>query len=129
MAKIYEGSLSKIMAQGKFRDSFDPRSQTLSGEESTWKGDRLEITRVVDCFFFLITRLSCFGCFTLDVLFHQASVKIKLSTLSVHCYTTFLVSSTEECLAFHIVSYVLSRDQRGSLKQENAMKSRDKTQI
>ena len=52
MAKIYERSLSTIIAQGKFRDSFDPRSQTRSGEESTWKGDRLEITRVVDCFFF-----------------------------------------------------------------------------
>ena len=54
MAKIYERSLSTIMAQGKFRDSFDPRSQTLSGEESTWKGDRLEVTRVVDSFFFLL---------------------------------------------------------------------------
>ena len=52
MAKIYERSLSTIMAQGKFRDSFDPRSQTLSGEESTWKNDRLEIPFVVDCFFF-----------------------------------------------------------------------------
>ena len=52
MAKIYERSLSTIMAQGKFRDSFDPGSQTLSGEESTWKRDRLEITRVVDCCFF-----------------------------------------------------------------------------
>ena len=52
MAKIYERSLSTIIAQGKFRDSFDPRSQTLSGEESTWKGDRVEITRVVDFFFF-----------------------------------------------------------------------------
>ena len=39
MAKIYERSLSTIIAQGKFRDSLDPRSQTLSGEESTWKGD------------------------------------------------------------------------------------------
>ena len=39
MAKIYERSLSTIIAQGKFRDSFDPRSQTLSGEENTWKGD------------------------------------------------------------------------------------------
>ena len=78
MAKIYERSLSTIIAQGKFRDSFDPRSQTLSGEESTWKGDRLEIPCIVDCFFF-ITRLFCFGCFTLDFLFHQASVKIKLS--------------------------------------------------
>ena len=52
MAKIYERSLSTIIAQGKFRESFDPRSPFLSGEESTWKGDRLEITRVVGCFFF-----------------------------------------------------------------------------
>ena len=54
MAKIYERSLSTIIAQGKFRDSFDPRSQTRSGEKSTWKGERLEITRVVDCFFFFL---------------------------------------------------------------------------
>ena len=98
MAKIYERSLSMIIAQGKFRDSFDPGGQTRSGEERTWKGDHLEIPCVVNCFF-LITRLTCFPCFTLDVLFHQASVKIKLSTLSVHGCTTFLVSSTEECLA------------------------------
>ena len=99
MAEIYERSLSTIIAQGKFRASFDPRSQTLSGEENTWKGDRLELPCVVDRFFFFITRLTCFGCFTLDVLFHQASVKIKLSILSVHCYITFLVSFTEECIA------------------------------
>ena len=98
MAKIYERSLSTILAQGKFRDSFDPRSQSRSSEESTWKGDRLEITRVVE-FFFFITRFTCFGCFTSDVLFNQASVKIKFLTLSVYCYITFLVSSTEECLA------------------------------
>ena len=55
MAKIYERSLSTIIAQGKFRDSFDPRSQTRSGEERTWKGDCLEITRVVECFFFYYT--------------------------------------------------------------------------
>ena len=99
MAKIYERSLSTIIAQGKFRDSFVPRSQTPSGEESNWKGDRLEITRVVDCFFFIITRLTCFGCFTSDVLFYQASVKSKFLTLSVYWYITFLGSSTEECLA------------------------------
>ena len=58
MAKIYERSLSKIIAQGKFRDSFDPRSQTRSGEESIWKGDRLEITRVVDFFFLLHVSLA-----------------------------------------------------------------------
>ena len=99
MAKIYERFLSTIIAQGKFRDSLDPRKQTLSGEESTWKGDRLEIPCVVDCFFFIITRLTCFGCFTSDVLFYQASVKSKFLTLSVYCYITFLGSSTEECLA------------------------------
>ena len=98
MAKIYERSFSTIIAQGKFRDSFDPGSQTRSGEDRSCKGDHLEIPCVVNCFF-LITRLTCFGCFLLDVLFHQESVKIKLSTLSVQCYITFLVSSTEECLA------------------------------
>ena len=99
MATIYERSLSTIIVQGKLRDSFDPRSQTRSGEESTWKGDRLEITRVVDRFFFIITRLTCFGCFTSDVLFYQASVKSKFLTISLYCYITFLGSSTEECLA------------------------------
>ena len=100
MAKIYERSLSTIIAQGKFRDSFDPRSQTLLGEESTWKGEGLEITSGVKCFFFsFILRLTCFACFTSDVLFYQAGVKIKFLTLSVYCYITFLVSSTEECLA------------------------------
>ena len=58
MAKIYERSLSTIIAQGKFRDAFDPRSQTRSSEESTWKGDRLEITRVVDFFFLLHVSLA-----------------------------------------------------------------------
>ena len=51
MAKIYARSLSTIIAQGKCRDSFHPRSQTRSGAESTWKGDCLEIPRVVDFFF------------------------------------------------------------------------------
>ena len=48
MAKIYERVLSTIMPQGKNRDSFDPQSQTLSGEDSTWMVDRLEIPRIVD---------------------------------------------------------------------------------
>ena len=98
MVKIYERSLSTIIAEGKFRDSFDPRSQTLSGEESTWKGDPPGNTSRCRLFFFFITRLTCFCCFTTDVLFCQASVKIKLSTLSVHCYITFMLTSTEKCL-------------------------------
>ena len=44
-------------------------------------------------FFFLITPLNCFGCFKTLALFCQGSVKIKLSLLSVHCYTTFMLSS------------------------------------
>ena len=98
MAKIYESFLSTIIPQGKNWVSFDPRSQTLSGEDSTWMVDRLEIPRVVDTFFFfLITPLNClaelFGCFKTLALFYQGSVKIKLSLLSVHCYTTFMLSS------------------------------------
>ena len=101
MVKIYERSLSTIIAQGKFRDSFDPRSQTLSGEENTWKGDPPGSTSRSRLFFFIffITRLTCFGCFKTDVLLCQANVKIKFSTLSVHCYITFMLSSTEKCLA------------------------------
>ena len=53
MAKIYESFLSTIIPQGKNWVSFDPRSQTLLGEDSTWMVDRLEIPRVVDFFFFL----------------------------------------------------------------------------
>ena len=52
MAKIYECSLSTIIAQGKFSDSFDPRSQTRSGEESTWKGDQGDNSRCRLFFFF-----------------------------------------------------------------------------
>ena len=51
MAKIYESFLSMIIPQRKNWVSFDLQSQTLSGEDSTWMVDRLEITRVVDFFF------------------------------------------------------------------------------
>ena len=61
MGKTYERSLSTIIAQGKFRDSFDPRSQTLSGEESTWKGDPPGNTSRCRLFFF-------FFYYTIDLL-------------------------------------------------------------
>ena len=48
MAKIYESFLSTIIPQGKNWVSFNPRSQTLSGEDSIWVVDRLETPRVVD---------------------------------------------------------------------------------
>ena len=52
IANIHQRFLSTIIPQEKDRDSFDPRNQTLSGEDSTWMVDRLEIPRVVDCFIF-----------------------------------------------------------------------------
>ena len=48
MSKIYERLLSTITPQGKNGDSFDPRSYTLSDEDSTWMVDRLEMRRIVD---------------------------------------------------------------------------------
>ena len=50
MARSYESFLSTIIPQGKNWVSFDPRSHTLSGEDSTWMVDRLKIPRVVDFF-------------------------------------------------------------------------------
>ena len=44
MAEIYECILSRIIyKREKVRVSFDLGSQTLSGEDSTWMVDRLEI--------------------------------------------------------------------------------------
>ena len=94
MAKIYERFLSTIKPQGKNWVSFDPRSQTLLGEDSTWMVDRLEIPRVVVFFSFLFDyTIELFWVFKTLALFCQGSVKIKLSLLSVHCYTTFMLSS------------------------------------
>ena len=94
MAKIYESFLSTIIPQGKNSVSFGPRSQTLSGEDSTWMVDRLEIPRVVDFFFLFDYTIELFWLFQNTIaLFCQGSVKIKLSLLSVHCYTTFMLSS------------------------------------
>ena len=63
MAKIYESFLSTIIPQGKNWVSFDPRSQTLSGKDSTWMVDRLEIPRVVDFFFLFDYTIELFWLF------------------------------------------------------------------
>ena len=94
MAKIYESFLSTIIPQGKNWVSFDPRSQTLSGEDSTWMVDRLEIPRVVVLFFFLFDyTIELLWVFKTLALFCQGSVKIKLSLLSAYCYITFMLNS------------------------------------
>ena len=71
MAKISERLLSTNMLREKRRDSFDPQRANLFGEDSFFH-----------FFFYMIV---CFGCFKREVLFCQASIKIRMSPLSVHC--------------------------------------------
>ena len=83
MAKIYERVVSTIKLRENWRDSFDPQRENLLGEDSICMVNLLEIPQVI--FFFLITLLTSLGCFRREVLFCQASMKIKMSPLSVHC--------------------------------------------
>ena len=83
MAKIYERLLSTNISREKKRDSFDPQRVILLCEHSICMINLLEILRVI--VFFFITSLTCFGCFRREVLFCQASIKIKMSPLSVDC--------------------------------------------
>ena len=89
MAKIYERLLSTNILREKRRDSFNPHRVTLLGEDIICMVNLLEIPRVIVffffSFFFFMTSLTCFGCFRREVLFCQASMKIKMSPLSVHC--------------------------------------------
>ena len=78
MAKVYERLLSTNILREKRRDSFDPQRVILLGEDIIC----MEIPRVI---VFFITSLTCFGCFRREVLFCQASMKIKMSPPSVHC--------------------------------------------
>ena len=84
MAKIYERLLSTNILWEKRRQTFDPQRVTLLGEDSICMVNLLETLRVI-VFFFFITVLTCFGCFRREVLFCQASMKIQMSPLSVHC--------------------------------------------
>ena len=83
MAKIYERLLSTIKLRENRRDSFDPQRENLLGEDSICMVNLREIPEVI--FFFLVTSLTSLGCFRREVLFCQASMKIKMSPLSVHC--------------------------------------------
>ena len=83
MAKIYERLLSTIKLRENRRDSFDPQRENLLGEDTICMVNLLEIPQVI--FFFIITSLTSLGCFRRQVLFCQASMKIKRSPLSVHC--------------------------------------------
>ena len=82
MAKIYKRLLSTIKLRENRRDSFDPQRENLLGEDTICMVNLLEIPQVI--FFFLIPSLTSLGCFRREVLFCQASMKIKMSPLSVH---------------------------------------------
>ena len=86
MAMIYERLLSTNMLREKKRDSFDPHRVTLFGEDIICMVKLLKISRVIYKYLFFMTLLTCFGCFRREVLFCQASMKIKMSPLLVHCY-------------------------------------------
>ena len=82
MAKIHERLLCKNIPREKRQDSFDPQRINFFGEESICMVNLLVIPQKI--VFFFITSLPCFGCFRREVLFCQASMKIKMSPLSVH---------------------------------------------
>ena len=82
MAKIYERLLSTTNYGKKRWHSFYPQRVTLLGEDSICMVNLLKTPRVI---VFFITEMTCFSCFRREVLFCQASMKIKISPLSVHC--------------------------------------------
>ena len=86
MAKISERLLSTNMLREKRRDPFDPQRVNLFGEDSICFVNLLGNTASNSFFlFFFFSIIVCFGCFKREVLFCQASMKIKMSPLSVHC--------------------------------------------
>ena len=120
MAKIYESFLSTIIPQGKNWVSFDPRSQTLSSEDSTWMVDRLEIPPVVEFFFLFDYTIELFWLFqnTSFVLSRKREnqIVVTIGTLLHHIHVEFL--NKNALLAFHSVCYVLFRQERVSLKEK-----------
>ena len=52
MAKVYERLLSTIKLQENRRDSFDPQSENLLGEDSISMVSLLKIPQVILCFFY-----------------------------------------------------------------------------
>ena len=84
MAKIYERLLSTNILREKRRDSFDPQRENLLGEDSICMVNLLGTPRVI-VFFFSYYMIALLRFFRREVLFCQASMKIKTSPLSVHC--------------------------------------------
>ena len=82
MAKIYERLLSKNIPREKRQDSFDPQRVNLLGEDSMCMVNLLVIPQTIVFFFYYMIDL--LQMFHKRSFFCQASIKIKMSALSVH---------------------------------------------
>ena len=83
MEKIYNRLLSKNILREKRRHSFDPQRVNLLGEDSICMVNLLVIPQKI--VFFLLHDCLASVVFRREVLFCQASMKIKMSPQSVHC--------------------------------------------
>ena len=83
MAKIYERVVSTIILRENRRDSFDPQRENLLGEDSICMVNLLEIPQVI--FFFSYYMIDLLGLFQKRSFVCQASIKIKILPVSVHC--------------------------------------------
>ena len=83
MAKTYKLVLSKNILREKRRDSFDLQRVNLLGEDSICMLILLVIPQVIFFFYYMI---DLFRLFQKRGFICQASMKIKMWPLSVHCY-------------------------------------------
>ena len=107
MAKIYESFVSTIIPQGKNWVSFDPQSQTLSGEDGTWMVDRLEIPRVVDFFFLKDPRAGLVNAIILQIFnFLLITITLLVSTILRQKYFLYYSISTRyENIYLYLILY------------------------
>ena len=83
MGKVNESLLSTNILREKGLDSFDPQRENLLGEDSICMVKLLEIPQVI--VFFSYYMIDFLGLFQKRTLVCQASMKIKMTPLSVHC--------------------------------------------
>ena len=85
--------MSLFRKKKKNQDSFDPRNQTLSGEDSTWMVDRLKIPRVVHCFFFAYYTIDWrWLCHNMSFVFssgRENQILVTIATLFHHIHLEF----------------------------------------
>ena len=114
MAKIYQRLLSKNIPREKRQDSFDPQRVNLLGEDSICMVNLLVIPQKI--FFFFYYMIDLLRLFQLRIFVCQASMKIKMSPLSVQSSINSCEAVNKNVLvAFHSVCHVLDTDKTRSL--------------